>query len=278
MGICLEQYRFAIGSNNAVKLVRLCVPHRQQPTVFFLLSVFGYFIYSAVILTLIFSMAILLYPESNHSKNVILYKCCSSFHFPDFIFLPIYALNQNFLKVILDSAISVSPTFYRRKMSFKYILKCFLKRQITHSLCYLYTFCSIALSIFLIVISNTSLLNPGPNSPNLSVFYQNVHGLVTPNTLSSTHRSLNITKVFELQSYLEMNQFDIIILNETWLKPSIRNIEIIPFNNYIVFRRDRSSFSHPPDSKNPNKFKRNGGGVVIAFRSDLDITTKIFKF
>ena len=130
MGICLEQYRFAIGSNNCLKHVRLCVCH-QQPTFIFLLSVFGFFIYSIVITALIFSMIILL-SESNHSEKIIVYKCSSSFLFPDFIFLPIFAINQNFLKIILDSVVSVSPIFYKRKMSIKYIFKCFLKRRFTH--------------------------------------------------------------------------------------------------------------------------------------------------
>ena len=275
MGICLEQYRFAIGSNNCLKHVRLCVCH-QQPTFIFLLSVFGFFIYSIVITALIFSMVILL-SESNPSEKIILYKCSSSFLFPDFIFLPIFALNQKFLKIILDSVVSVSPIFYKRKMSIKYILKCFLKRRFTHGICYLYSLCYIALNLILIVIANTSLLNPGPSSPNLSVFFQNVQGLVTLNTLNNTHPTLNITKVSELQTYLEINQFDIIVLNETWLKPSIRNNEIIPFHNYIVFRRDRSVFTHPPDKKNPKKFRRNGGGVLIAVKSDLGLNPIMVK-
>ena len=96
----------------------------------------------------------------------------------------------------------------------------FNKQRFTISLCYIYSLSSIALNLMLVVISNMSLLNPGPSTPNLSVFYQNVHGLVTLNTMSKPHPTLNITKVCELQSYLHINKFDIIILNETWLKPS----------------------------------------------------------
>ena len=67
------------------------------------------------------------------------------------------------------------------------------------------------------------------------------------------------------------------ILNETWLKSPILDSEIFPNNNYKVFRRDRSNISHPLDNKYPNKYKQQGGGVVIAFRSDLDIETTEFK-
>ena len=66
---------------------------------------------------------------------------------------------------------------------------------------------------------------------------------------------------------------DIIILNETWLKPSILNSEIIPNNMYKVFRCNRSNYTHPIDTSNPNKFRRNGGGILIAIKSSLLLTT-----
>ena len=58
-----------------------------------------------------------------------------------------------------------------------------------------------------------------------------------------------------------------VILNETWLKSNIRDSEIFPNDSYKEFRRDRSKFSHPPTKTDPNKFKRMGGGVIIAFKS-----------
>ncbi|KAL5257075.1 hypothetical protein ACHWQZ_G012112 [Mnemiopsis leidyi] len=44
--------------------------------------------------------------------------------------------------------------------------------------------------------------------------------------------------------------------------------------SYKIFRRDRSPESHPPDPNNPKKFKRNRGGVLIAVKSSLELTSK----
>ena len=69
---------------------------------------------------------------------------------------------------------------------------------------------------------------------------------------------------------------DIFILNETWLKNSISDSEIFPTDQYKIFRLDRSKVTHPPDPNFPNKFRRNGGGVLISIKRDLDIiSTKI---
>ena len=40
---------------------------------------------------------------------------------------------------------------------------------------------------------------------------------------------------------------------------------------------DRSLTSHPPDPNNPLRFRRNGGGVLLAIRNDLDLTCKQVK-
>ena len=70
---------------------------------------------------------------------------------------------------------------------------------------------------------------------------------------------------------------DIIILNETWLKPSIKNSELLSSNMYKIFRLDRSPDTHPVDCKNPKKFKKNGGGVLIAVNCNLDLNPRIIK-
>ena len=133
----------------------------------------------------------------------------------------------------------------------------------------------------LIVISNCSLLNPGPkvksiDESGISTFYQNVHGLLTYSSLGSKYPVLNITKVLELQSYIASYRPDILILNKTWLKPAINDAEIIP-NDYKIFRLDRCPKSHPPDPINRNKFKVNGGGILIAVHNNLDMRPKVLK-
>ena len=46
-------------------------------------------------------------------------------------------------------------------------------------------------------------------------------------------------------------------------------------NDYNVYRLDRSLQSHPIDPLNPNKFRRNGGGVLIAVNNKLTLQSKL---
>ena len=131
------------------------------------------------------------------------------------------------------------------------------------------------INLALIVIANPSLLNPGPSE--LSVIYQNVQGLIPFSELGKTDPLLCTNKILELQCYYAINKPDIIVLNETWLKASIRDEEILDSNNYKLFRRDRSAKSHPLDPVHLNKFKKNGGGVAIAVRADLCCDAKLLK-
>jgi endonuclease/exonuclease/phosphatase family metal-dependent hydrolase len=132
------------------------------------------------------------------------------------------------------------------------------------------------LNFLLIAIVNPSLLNPGPvnNNNQLQVFYQNVQGLIPFSDLGSAHPRLIRTKLLELNFYVHSKNPDIVILNETWLKRSIKDSEIFESSNYNVFRSDRSQLTHPCDPSNPKKFRKNGGGVLIAIRSDLIATCK----
>ena len=59
-------------------------------------------------------------------------------------------------------------------------------------------------------------------------------------------------------------------------KKSIQNSEIFldPMYRENVFRNDRSQISHPSDPQNPKKFRKNGGGVLIAIRSDIKADIK----
>ena len=89
---------------------------------------------------------------------------------------------------------------------------------------------------------NTSLLNPGPK--NLKVYYQNVQGLIPFSGLGSAQPSLNRTKICELNYYVHSEKPDVILLNETWLKKSIRDHQVIEDTTYKIFRTDRSKLSH----------------------------------
>ena len=129
----------------------------------------------------------------------------------------------------------------------------------------------------LIAIINSSLLNPGPNSfgkngaTGLSVLYQNVQGLIPFSQLSKKHPNVDNTKISELHAYIYDKKPDVIVLNETWLKNTILDDEILPSNLYKIFHCDRTEESHPPDVNDPHKFRRNGGGVLIAISYSLRV-------
>ena len=117
------------------------------------------------------------------------------------------------------------------------------------------TFSIASLLLFLIVLANVSILNPGSAKvTSLNCYFQNVQGFVTLNSISKPFPDLCITKILEFQTYIFENAPDIIILNEIWLKPSIRSTEILPGKSYKVSRIDRSPETHPPNLEDPKKF------------------------
>ena len=130
----------------------------------------------------------------------------------------------------------------------------------------------VSLNFILIAIVNPSLLNPGPQ--NLSVCYQNVRGLIPFSNLNQPHPNLDSTKIYELNAFICKENPDVLLLSETWLKKSIKDNEVINGNNYNVYRSDRSQFSHPMDPNDPSKYKKSGGGVLIATRSDIEASYK----
>ena len=199
-------------------------------------------------------------------------SCCSNFGLPDLsvvhvrlaYFVLIYFVLNNFVRGHgpLSGIKSLTPAkiFFGRHTTR-------VKQLVAGILIFI-----LLLTFLMIAIVNTSLLNPGPQ--NLKVYYQNVQGLIPFSNLSSVHPVLDRTKICELNLYVHINKPDIVILNETWLKRSIRDHEVIEDTTYKIFRKDRTILSHPNDPNNPDKFRKNGGGVLIAIRSDLVATTK----
>ena len=55
---------------------------------------------------------------------------------------------------------------------------------------------------------------------------------ITFSSLGKPYPDLNQTKISELQAQILSTSPDIIILNETWLKPTINSNEVIPSNIY----------------------------------------------
>ena len=131
---------------------------------------------------------------------------------------------------------------------------------------------TLLLNFLLIAVCNPSMLNPGPGM--LKVCYQNIQGLIPFSQLSKAHPTLNVTKVLELNTYISQVNPDVVLLNETWLNKSIKDYEVIQHKNYTVFRSDRSQLTHPSDPSCPKKFRKFGGGVLIAVKSDLEASVK----
>ena len=93
--------------------------------------------------------------------------------------------------------------------------------------------------------------NPSTTFKNeFSIYYQNVQGLIPFSHVGKSHPIFNDVKLIELHHYVESHIPDMVILNETWLKESINDNEILPSNLYTIFRRDRSLESHPITLKN----------------------------
>ena len=153
------------------------------------------------------------------------------------------------------------PSYYFKKRK-----DCTLFQHISNQ----FTIWTSLLNIILVIICNTSLLNPGPNN-RLKVMYQNVRGFVPFSGLGKSIMPLNDDKLLEFQSRVFEYKPDMIILTETWLSKEHLDNEILPDTNYKIFRKDRSKRSHPPDAHNNKRFRSKGGGVLIAIKNDLDI-------
>ena len=116
------------------------------------------------------------------------------------------------------------------------------------SMCIIWTF---TMNLILVTVANPSILNPGPGS-NLSIYYQNVQGLIPFGQLKDSNPILDVTKVLEISTHVNRNKVDIVILNETWLKRSVLDNEILSSAQFKIFRKDKTAWSHPPDPLNPN--------------------------
>ena len=77
-----------------------------------------------------------------------------------------------------------------------------------------------------------------------------------------------MTKLYELHGHIFTTKPYVIIPNETWLKKSILDTQVLP-QNYKIWRVDRTGITHPWDPSHPRKFRENGRGVLIAHRTDI---------
>jgi hypothetical protein len=101
-----------------------------------------------------------------------------------------------------------------------------------------------------------------------------VQGFIPFSQLNAGHPKLDHTKIYELNAHFEETNPDIVLLTETWLEKSVLDHEVINSPNYKIYRSDRTQVTHPADPNNPRKFRKNGGGVLIAVTADIQAEIK----
>ena len=117
---------------------------------------------------------------------------------------------------LFSDYISLNSKIWTSFCSSIILLQMWPKRSITNYSSKDMFYCLTFLNVILIVISNPSILNPGPN--NINVCYSNVQGFIPFTKLKEKHPELCKIKIIELNTYLSSEKPGIIILNETWLK------------------------------------------------------------
>ena len=288
MGICAQQHRVVTGNNSCFYFKNItkksvcdfdgCPTFRQLCVYVF--SVSGLIMYMYT-LCLIMGLMVDVSRSDNcrHISPHSTYNDTFSYlgTLIDFMLLYVIDIFSNSLMPNLHLIIKFPSKNYIKRAYKIYNKKFTFMSKLSH----FYTLWLFSINLFLIVCVNPTILNPGPvkntTPTNISVLYQNTQGLIPWGELGKPHPLLDHTKLLELQGYVYFNNIDIVILNETWITKAIKNNEIFPSNAYKIYRMDRSTLTHPPDPNNPKKYRRNGGGVLIAVKSDLDIKSKIIK-
>ena len=257
----LKKYRFISKHNSN------CGINYENKIGVYTINVIIYFI--IVLYSFIFiELAAVSMPLSYHSPKILVPTYKTSLK-PNYLNFNLSHINSMFMLIIFKL---ISSYLYYDKQN---ILRRYLKRGLNS----LGEFCSVSLVIYLytmniilVVCSNMTILNQGPACKRgLTVYYQNIQGLITFTHLNSENPPLNLTKLAELHTYVAFKKPDIVILNETWLKANIGSMEIFPFPKYKIFRLDRSPDTHPPDKIDKCKFENNGGGVLKAVNKSKDV-------
>ena len=153
------------------------------------------FLASVFVMTCLFSLMLGCHLESNHTLNIAYFK-----------------LQKTNFSIALSTFVVLSRIlllFFLLELIYK--LKCKTKKRIAESVFVAkileifqnlnYNLASIG--ILMIVISNTSILNPGPAKINgLSCYFHNVQGLITFSFLGKPSPDLNQTNICELQAHV----------------------------------------------------------------------------
>ena len=277
MNISIEQYRASIGLHNRYRVKDQKYSQANQLECSFWLDSLGTYFNSIGIQNWVFVILLLNYVFD------ILNECISSNYFSAFNYHTNTFVHGHMNLTYEHWRILLSCIFYSlfsfmrypncpRNVTHRPRLRKILKRNCVG---YVYSLWIVSFNLIMIGMTIPNISNPGPLN-DLKVLYHNVNGFINLRDKSPCP-SFYTSKLNDFHGHIFTEKPDVIILNETWLKSSILDSEIFPNNSYKVFRRDRSNLSHPSDPENQKKFRKLGGGVLIAFRSDLDVKTTVHK-
>ena len=278
MGVCALQHRCITGRYNSFCIVKHTGRHNSvSDRVFWnslleILSVLGVLLYVYFL-----SLLMGIFMKTSLNQNI---------SFPTV--LKTTPIIYNGLQEFLKSCLSLLMYTTKNQIIFMFnmthfkaysrsICNTFRRKNMLHFGLLHLTLWTATLNLILIVICNPSIINPGPAQKNISVLFQNVRGLISPTELGKPNPLLINNKLCEFKSYMFDKKPDIVILNETWTCKNINDNEIFPNQAYKIFRQDRSQNTHPFDPSDPKKFWKNGGGVIIAVKSDLDCESTLIK-
>ena len=293
MNISIVQYRIAIGLHNNFKIKngQTCAHSSQDSFLWLIFDLMLRLKYLSSPLNLIIFFSIINFIFDRFAEivtqNTFYIRPQTSDSIEIEAGVPNYFIinsNIDHVRILLSSIIYcilvcfLHPTTSAKqnKGKINYIVnKLLCKKRFFERLINMYSFWLVIMNFILITLTVPNIINPGPLD-GLSVLYLNARGFVNFKD-SSKSNDLFTSKIKDFHGHIYSSKPDVVILNETWLKKPILNSEIFPNNSYKVFRRDRSVKSHPPDNNYPDKFKKNGGGVIIAIKSNLEAKSTKYK-
>lgn len=279
MGICYQQHRAVIGtfSSNSCTSMKVSRSMMARPSNFgecgvrCVLYTFTLIVYTYLVCLMLAVVAELSYTDlcTDTYKNIMFIRSSDKS-----VNLEIRTLVNPWLMLIISTLIKYRYSTVCYVISkFGYVKKlpgCGKLSGIQRIGLFI-SFWLTMLNLFLIVITNPAIKNPGPVHNDITVLYQNVRGFVPFNSLGKKILPLDNDKLTEFQAYIFEHKPCIVVLNETWLSKEHLVNEIFPNSSYTCHRLDRSAKTHPIDPLTKCKFKTRGGGVLIALRSDLNV-------
>ena len=233
MGVTLEQHRVAIGLYNTTNR-NTFVKNRPNSRFYISKNEFLKITYGLVCVIYVYLICMLLAGAIETASNLTATKLHRTYNIGPFVANDIHSyLNCATILIVMIA--------YSRKYNYlfswiskhgrpSYYFSAKRKCSRTQCLSNILSIWTTMLNLVLIVLCNTSLLNPGPGGSHnhISIMYQNVRGFVPFSGLGKSNMPLDTGKILDFQSKVYRNKPDVIILTETWLSNEHFSNEILP--------------------------------------------------